>query len=155
MQYSATGTSYTLLGDFEQEDPVDAVRAGTKGFGVDEAFECSGAAGAFNQVVLMGVPPEEAMEELPFKHIVHDQIAIFGSRADLNVARKVIALMSSGQLKISDLITHTFSLMEFRRALDMFVHRRDGAIKMVLPYLLLRDPLWGGKRHHGQYGGKV
>lgn len=131
-----------LLVDFEKEDPVEAVRAGTKGFGVDEVFECSGAAGTFNQavrmvrkggrVVLMGVPPEEAMEELPFKHIVHDEIAIFGSRADPNVARKVIALMSSRQLKISDLITHTFPLTEFRRALDTFVNRRDGAIKVVI-----------------------
>ena len=38
---------------FEKEDPVEAVRAISNGFGIDEAFECSGAKGTFNQAVRM------------------------------------------------------------------------------------------------------
>jgi L-iditol 2-dehydrogenase len=131
-----------LLVDIEKEDPVKAVRTGTNGLGVDEAFECSGAPGTFNQAVrmvrkggrvsLLGVPPATLMEPLPFKHIVHDEIAIFGSRANPNVSSKVILLISSGQLKVKDLVTHVFPLTEFHQALDTFVNRKDGAIKVVI-----------------------
>ena len=60
--------------------------------GVDEAFECSGAAGTLTQsikmvkkggkVSLLGVPSPTVQEAVPFKLIVHDEIMITGSRAD-------------------------------------------------------------------------
>ena len=72
------------------------------------------------------------MEPLPFKYIVHNEIAIFGSRANPNVSSKVIHLISSGQLQVKDLISHVFPLTEFDRALDTFVNRKDGAVKVVI-----------------------
>jgi L-iditol 2-dehydrogenase len=71
-------------------------------------------------------------EELPFKYIVHNEIAIFGSRANPNVSRKIIQLMAAGQIKVKDLITHTFPLEKFGEALDTFVGRKDGVIKVVI-----------------------
>jgi L-iditol 2-dehydrogenase len=131
-----------VLVDIEDGDPVKAVREAGSGLGVDEAIECSGAAGTFRQAVemvrkggrvsLLGVPPDKVVEPLPFKHIVHNEIAIFGSRANPNVSHKVIALIAAGQLRVADLVTHRFPLEEFSTALDVFVHRRDGAIKVVL-----------------------
>jgi len=131
-----------LLVDFEKEDPVEAVRAATDDLGVHEAFECSGAEGTFNQAVrmvkkggrvgLLGVPPDRVVEQLPFKYVVHNEIAIFGSRANPNVSRKVLQLIASGQLAVSDLITHVFPLEAFDQALDTFVHRRGGAVKVVI-----------------------
>ena len=131
-----------VLVNFEDGDPVPAVRAGTNGRGVDEAIECSGAAGTFRQAVemvrkggrvaLLGVPPNHVQEPLPFKYVVHNEIAIFGSRANPNVSRKVINLIGAGQLQIKDLITHAFPLENFAIALDTFVQRRGGAIKVVV-----------------------
>lgn len=131
-----------LLVDFEKTDPVQAVRQATGGVGVDEAVECSGAAGTFRQavemvrkggrVVLVGVPPDSVIEPLPFKYIVHNEIAIYGSRANPNSSRRVIPLIGAKQLVVSDLITHTFPLEEFATALDYFVHRRENSIKVVL-----------------------
>jgi L-iditol 2-dehydrogenase len=72
------------------------------------------------------------MEELPFKYVVHNEIAIYGSRANPNVSNEVIPLISSGQLVVRDLITHVFPLIEFERALDTFVSRREGAIKVIV-----------------------
>jgi L-iditol 2-dehydrogenase len=128
--------------DFEKHEPVKAVRDLAGGLGVDEAFECSGAAGTFAQAVrmmrkggkvgLLGVPPDNVLEELPFKYIVHNEIAIFGSRANPNVSRKIIGMMASGQVKVKDLITHTFPLDDFAEGLDTFVSRRDGVIKVVI-----------------------
>jgi len=72
------------------------------------------------------------VEQIPFKHVVHNEIAIFGSRANPNVSRKVISLIAARQLQVADLVTHTFPLEDFALALDTFVHRRDGAIKVVI-----------------------
>jgi L-iditol 2-dehydrogenase len=112
------------------------------GHGVDEAIECSGAAGTFRQAVemvhkggrvaLLGVPPNHVVEPLPFKYVVHNEIAIFGSRANPNVSRKVISLIAAKQLQVGDLVTHAFPLEEFADALDAFVKRRAGAIKVVV-----------------------
>jgi L-iditol 2-dehydrogenase len=131
-----------LLVNFEAADPVQAVRDATNGRGVDEAIECSGAAGTFRQAVemvrkggrvaLLGVPPNHVQEPLPFKYVVHNEIAIFGSRANPNVSRKVINLVAAGQLIVSDLVTHAFALEDFAIALDTFVKRRGGAIKVVV-----------------------
>jgi L-iditol 2-dehydrogenase len=128
--------------NFEEQNPVEIVRDFTAGLGVDEVFECSGAKGTFNQAVrmvrkggkvaLLGVPSDHVVEELPFKYIVHNEIAIFGSRANPNVSRKIISLINSGQLAVKDLITHIYPLEDFAQALETFVNRRDGAIKVVI-----------------------
>lgn len=128
--------------DFSAEDPVEAVRALTGNLGVDQAFECSGAPGTFNQcvrmvrkggsVVLLGVATDDVVEGLPFKYVTHNEIAIYGSRANPNVSHKVLSMMSSGQLVVKDLITHKFTLAEFAEALDTFVDRKGNAIKVVI-----------------------
>ena len=128
--------------DFSRVEPVEGVRNLTDGMGVDEAFECSGAPGTFAQAVrmvrkggkvsLLGVPPDSVREELPFKYVVHNEIAIFGSRANPNVSRKIIQMMAAGHIRVKDLITHTFPLEAFALALDTFVNRREGAIKVVI-----------------------
>ena len=124
------------------DDPVEEVRKLTGGIGVDEAFECSGAKGTFHQAVrmvkkggkvsLLGVATDGVMEELPFKYITHNEIAIFGSRANPNTSPKVLSLMSSGQLQVKDMITHKFPLEQFAEALDTFIHRKENAIKVIL-----------------------
>jgi len=128
--------------DFEKEDPVEAVRRITNGVGVDEAFECSGAVGTWRQAVqmvkrggrvgLLGVPQGEVQEAIPFRYTVANEIAIFGAKANPNVSHKILALISSGQLKVHDLISHVFPLTDFRTALDTFVSRRDGALKVII-----------------------
>ena len=129
-----------VLVNFEETDPVRSVREATGGRGVDEAIECSGAAGTFRQAVemvrkggrvaLLGVPPDRVIEPLPFKYVVHNEIAIFGSRANPNVSRKLISLIAAKRLQVADLVTHTFPLEEFAAALDTFVHRLGNAIKV-------------------------
>ncbi len=128
--------------NFEETDPVEAVRRASGGDGVDEAFECSGAEGTFAQAVrmvrkggrvaLLGVPSDKVLEKLPYKHIVHNEVAIFGSRANPNVSWKIIEAIASGRLVVRDLVTHVFPLDDFRTALETFTSRKDGAIKVVV-----------------------
>lgn len=128
--------------DINAGDPVQAVRDLTGGVGADEVFECSGAKGTFNQatrmarkggaVVLLGVATADVMEEIPFKYVTHSQLHIHGSRANANVSGKVLAMMSTGQLPVKQLISHRFPLEEFAEALDTFVKRKDNAVKVVI-----------------------
>lgn len=128
--------------DINAEDVYARVRELTNGVGADEAFECSGAKGTFHQavklvrrggrVVLLGVPAGEVTEELPFKYVTANEIAIFGSKANPNVSDKVLALMSTGQLVVKDMISHRFPLDEFAEALDTFVKRKGDAVKVVI-----------------------
>jgi L-iditol 2-dehydrogenase len=131
-----------VLVNILKDDPVEAVRAATGGVGVDEVFECSGAEGTLNQAVrmvreggsvgLLGIPSDKVKEPLPFKYICRNEVAIFGSKANPNVSDKILSLIASGQLVVKDLITHVFPLDEFGKALDTFVNRRDGAMKVVI-----------------------
>jgi L-iditol 2-dehydrogenase len=128
--------------NIQKEDPVEAVRAATGGVGADEVFECSGSEGTLNQAIrmvrqggrigLFGVPSEKVTEQIPFKYVCRNEIAIFGSKANPNVSDKVLSLIASGQLVVKDLITHVFPLEEFGKALDTFVNRREGAMKVVI-----------------------
>ena len=131
-----------VLINIQKEEPVEAVRAATGGAGVDEVFECSGSEGTLNQAIrmvrqggrigLLGVPTDKVMEMIPFKYVCRNEIAIFGSKANPNVSDKVLSLIASGQLVVKDLITHVFPLEGFEKALDTFVNRRDGAMKVVI-----------------------
>jgi len=130
------------LVDIGKTDPVAGVRAANGGAGVDEVFECSGSEGTLNQAIrmvreggrigLLGVPSEKIMEKIPFKYVCRNEIAIFGSKATPNVSDKVLSLIASGQLVVKDLINHVFPLEEFGKALDTFVNRKDGAMKVVI-----------------------
>lgn len=127
--------------DFEKVDPVEAVRELTGGRGVDEAFECSGATGTMNQAInmvkkggkvgLLGVPGD-VQEAVPFKLIVHNEIMITGSRADPNTMWRIVGMISSGALDVKDLVTHTFPIEKYQEALDVFVNRKEGAVKVVI-----------------------
>jgi L-iditol 2-dehydrogenase len=128
--------------DFEKSDPVEAARLLTGGRGADEVFECSGAQGSVGQAVrivkrggrvgLVGVPQGEILEQIPFRYVVSNEIAIFGSKANPNVSRKILTLVSQAHLVLKDLITHVFPLLQFPDALQTFVSRREGAMKVVL-----------------------
>jgi len=66
------------------------------------------------------------------KTMVMNQIAVYGSRANPNCTKDVLNLMSSGEIKAKDMITHKFPLEEFDVALKTFVERIDGAMKVVI-----------------------
>ncbi len=131
-----------VLINFEKEDPVAAVRAATNGLGADEVIESSGASGTLVQAVMMakeggrigllGVPPESVTEAIPYKYVCRNEIAIFGVKANPNVAARILRMISAGQMNLKELVTHVFPLEQFGAALETFVGRREGAIKVVI-----------------------
>lgn len=128
--------------DITREDPVTAVRRLTGDLGADVVLECSGAPGTMVQAIymvrrggsvsLIGVAKDEVRESVPFKYIAYNEITIVGSKANPNASRAALAYMRSRQVDVRDLITHRFPLEQFPEALEVFVQRRDNAIKVVV-----------------------
>lgn len=127
--------------DYEKEDPVARVKDITGGIGADEIFECAGSPVAIKQAVqvakkggkiaLLGIPNTDDIS-VPLKTAVLNQISILGSRANPSTSEQVITLMAEGKINAKDLITHEFPLEEIKEAMNTFVNRIDGAIKVVI-----------------------
>jgi L-iditol 2-dehydrogenase len=126
--------------DYDAGDPVEAVRAATGGRGVDMAIDTAGTALAIRQaidmtrkggrVVFTGVPLEPV--EMPMQKIVLEEIDLYGVRANRNTCDEVIALMARGKVRAQPIITHRFPLTRFAEAYDTFVHRKGGALKVLV-----------------------
>lgn len=130
-----------VLVDMTNEDPVDAVNLLTNGRRCDQVIECVGKEDTIQQavrlakrggkVVLLGMPVKQDAC-LPVKAMVMDQIMVTGSRASSNAFPIVLSMMASGAINAKAMITHTFPLTEIKEAVDTFVTRRDGAIKVIV-----------------------
>lgn len=127
--------------DFEKEDPVKRVREITGGVGADEVMECSGSQDGPMKACLMVkktgtvaiIATYHDNEVLIPANIVNfNEIRIVGSKANPNVSDQVLSFFSSGQVKADKLITHTFSLEQYEKAVDVFEHKKDGSIKVVI-----------------------
>jgi L-iditol 2-dehydrogenase len=58
--------------------------------------------------------------------------AIVGNRANPNTAEAALALLVSGRVDLTPLMTHRFPLSAFPRALEVFERREDGAVKVAI-----------------------
>jgi len=130
-----------VLLDYEECDNIVARVKEISGGGVHQAFECAGSDAAMEQcvracrkygkVALIALPTTD-MHPIPTKTMVMNQIQLCGSRANPNCCKDVLELMSSGVLSAKDMITHSFPLSEFKTAMETFINRTDGAMKVVV-----------------------
>jgi L-iditol 2-dehydrogenase len=125
--------------DFTRGDPVEAVRRATNG-GAHCVVECAGTPATLGQAVEMvrkggrisviGIPLETAA--LNVKKIVLEEIDLHGVRANRGTCEEVLPLMRRRTIDVRKLLTHRFPLERFPEALETFVERRDGAIKVLI-----------------------
>lgn len=130
-----------VIVDYEKEDPVSRINEITGGSGADEVFECAGSEVAIGQAVnivrkggkvaLLGIYGSDSIP-VPLKTVVLNQVSILGSRANPGTSERVITLMASGQINAKNLVTHEFPLEKIKEAVDTFVNRIDGAVKVVI-----------------------
>jgi len=123
------------------EDVVERVFELTEGRGADAVLECAGTSKSLadaieytkknGRISLVGIYAEPVSINA-FK-VNQWNITLAGSRAegDRSLA-KVAPLMADGRIRSRPLITHTFPLDEVNEAIDTFVRRVGGAIKVVL-----------------------
>jgi L-iditol 2-dehydrogenase len=124
-----------------QEDVVQRVFDVTNGIGADAVLECSGMAQSVADAVEFSKKNGRVSviavygESVPINVDKLNQwnIALIGSRAEGDRAlSKVLPLMEDGRVKARPLITHTFPLDRVNEAMETFVKRIGGAIKVVL-----------------------
>lgn len=134
------GADYTI--NYEEcDDIVARVKELTGGYGAHQAFECAGSAKAMEQciksvrkngnVAFVSLPATDG-HSLPTKTLVMNQIHLHGSRANPNCLDDVLSMMSAGMIDAKTMITHSFPLDEIKTAMDVFVNRKDGAMKVVV-----------------------
>ena len=132
-----------VLIDFEKEDPVQRVLELTGGIGADEVIEASGAKDSPRKAcelvrktgkiaIVANYKPDLDIDPLPLNTIVFNEIKIYGSKANPNVSEQVLDFFSKGIINGEAMVTHTFGLDGYEKALDIFENRKDGAIKVVI-----------------------
>jgi L-iditol 2-dehydrogenase len=125
--------------DYEQGDPVAAVREHTDGVGVDYTFDCSGNVAVLQQaldtvrrggkVAVLGLAGAETATVSPDR-LVLDEIDLLGIRSSPNAYAPMIELMASGAVDVSPLVTHVYELADVEKAFDAL--RSRAAIRPIV-----------------------
>ena len=105
--------------DYEDEDPAEGIRARTAGRGVDYVFDCTGnpnvpaqAIGSVRRggrLAILGLTGGKR-SEIDVDRITLDEIDVMGIRSSPNAYPAMIALMRSGKVDLSPLVTHVYPL---------------------------------------------
>ena len=99
--------------------------------GADVVIECVGsprtsgqaidAAAGCGRVLLFGVPDPEAVLQTKMHPIFQKELTIMGSFVNPDTHSRAVALLSSGQMKLKELITHRFPVSQLEDAIRMQV----------------------------------
>ncbi len=105
--------------DYEKEDPVAGVRRLTGGRGVDYVFDRTGnpdvppqAIGSVRRggrIALLGLTGGKP-SEIDVDRLTLDEVDVMGIRSSPNAYPAMIALMRSGKVDLSPLVTHVYPL---------------------------------------------
>jgi 2-desacetyl-2-hydroxyethyl bacteriochlorophyllide A dehydrogenase len=123
------------------EDVIQRIFELTQGRGADVVMECAGTSRSLadaieytrknGRISVVGIYSEPVSINA-FK-INQWNITLAGCRAEGDRSlSKVAPLMGDGRIKSRPLITHTFPLEQVNEAMDTFIRRIGGAIKVVL-----------------------
>lgn len=130
-----------LVVNVGETDPVQAVRDATGGVGVDVVLECSGAAAAVDQALLMTrrggsvvlVGFFEGPVSTSLNAAVMNGITMYSVRGEgTDSLSRAIALAARGRLQVAELITHHYPLDGINDAFTTYAERAGGAIKVML-----------------------
>lgn len=128
--------------DFRAMDPVEAVRALTKGRGAAAVIECSGTLTGAAQSIQMARKlasvvwfagfPRPAELQIDANLIHYSGINLKGtSGSTIRHAHKILDWLAAGRLDIAPMITHRFQFEEAKHALDLCAGQSE-VLKVVL-----------------------
>lgn len=127
--------------DFSAVDPVQAIRADTRGRGVDIAFEAAGAPESINQclrvtrqagrVVLLGIPNPVTVP-IEFHEMRRKELTLFNVRRQNRNSHAAVQMVVEGRLPIGEIVTHTRPLESIGAAFHLLETYDDGVGKAVI-----------------------
>lgn len=130
--------------DYTQRDPVEAILEHTQGHGVDVAIEALGTQSTLESSlrvlrpggVLSSLGVYSGKLSLPvdaFAAGLGDNTIVTtlcpGGKERM---RRLMSLIESGRADLSALVTHRFPLERIEEAYDLFMHQREGVIKVAI-----------------------
>lgn len=128
--------------NYLKEDVVEKIKEATKGRGADCVIEAVGSKESMNTSFKLLRPAGilasigvQAFDELPFSPPdMYDKNIVLkaGRCSSRHYAEKLLPIVQSGALEITDVITHSFSLEEGVEAYRFFDEHKDECLKVLL-----------------------
>ena len=128
--------------DMSRENPGDRVRQYTGGRGVDVVCEAVGSLEALSScftlvrpggtIAAVGVYSEPTFDFPIFLGFLRDISFRVGICPAKNYMARLLTLVQSGRIDTKPLITHVMPLDDAVHAYDMFAHRKEGCVKVLL-----------------------
>jgi alcohol dehydrogenase len=136
------GAHVTL--NFQEVDPVEAIKDLTRGRGVDVAIEALGTQNTFESCLRVVKPggtvsslgvysgkltvPLETIAAGLGDHKIVTSLCPGGKER----MRRLMNVVASGSVNLSGLVTHRFKLDEIEKAYELFASGRDGVLKVAI-----------------------
>ena len=127
--------------NYREEDVAARVRELTGDIGAKRVLECSGTEKGIYQactavakggcISVVSLPIGEGNITIPLKQLVLNEVELVGNRANPNTLEKAISMAQANKFDIDSLVTHEFPLSEYRKALDIFVGRKENSLKVI------------------------
>lgn len=126
--------------DYKTDNVFDFIMESTNGLGVKRVFECTGTEAGISQackvvsrggcISTISLPKNDV--EIPVRQIVLDEIDLHGSRANPNTLSRAILIANQNLDAFSSLITHIFSIDDYKKAFNIFSNRLEDSLKVVI-----------------------
>ena len=136
------GADITL--NFTEVDVVDEIMKITSGRGVDSSIEALGLQSTFEQCLKilkpggtlssLGVYSEDLVIPMAHfasglgDHTIRTALCPGGKER----MRRLMNVIESGRVDLSEMVTHTYALDDIVEAYDLFMHQRDGVLKIAI-----------------------
>lgn len=130
--------------NFREEDPLQRIRDITSGAGVDVAIEALGTQQTFESC-LRALKPGGTLSSLGVYSgkLSMPLDAIAAGLGDHKIVttlcpggkermRRLMAVVASGRVDLTPMVTHRFALGDIVAAYDLFSHQRDGVLKVAI-----------------------
>jgi L-iditol 2-dehydrogenase len=126
--------------DPETDDPVETLRSMTRGLGVDKVIEAAGVPATLRwalaalrrggRIAAVGIPTQET--QINVRDLVLYELELAGCRASAGEMRRVMPHVADGRMRLAEVMTHEFPLIEFEAAMATFRDPASGAIKIIV-----------------------
>ena len=136
------GADHTI--DASKTDPVEEIMRITRGRGVDVAIEALGTQATF-EVALRVLRPGGVLSSLgvystDLKIPIDAFTSGLGNHKIITTLcpggkermRRLLAVIESGRVDLSAMVTHRFKLDDIEAAYELFSHQRDGVLKVAI-----------------------
>lgn len=130
--------------NFREGDVVEQIMALTDGRGVDVAIEALGTQGTFESALRVLRPGGRLSSLGVYSSDLRIPLDAFAAGlGDYSIVttlcpggkermRRLMAVVQSGMVDLSPLVTHRFKLDDIEAAYDLFAHQRDGVMKVAI-----------------------